>query len=150
MRASPFSETRLSAESSDHAKLAKLCITPLGMPVVPEVYITVESSPPSRTGSPASGAVAWMIASQDANPGSGAGGSCLGYRMAGFDVVWANELVPAAVETYRANHHGILDTRDIRTIQPAEVLAVTGLAVGELDLLGERISRPPRRRNLRL
>ena len=34
---------------------------------------------------------------------SGAGGSCLGYRMAGFKVVWANEFVPAAQETYAAN-----------------------------------------------
>lgn len=27
---------------------------------------------------------------------SGCGGSCLGYRMAGFKVLWANEFVPAA------------------------------------------------------
>jgi C-5 cytosine-specific DNA methylase len=31
---------------------------------------------------------------------SGCGGSCLGYRMAGFKVVWANEFVPAAQESY--------------------------------------------------
>ena len=34
---------------------------------------------------------------------SGCGGSCLGYRMAGFKVVWANEFVPAAQDSYRAN-----------------------------------------------
>ena len=43
---------------------AKLCITPLGMPVVPEVYMMVDSSAPSRTGSPASGAVPLTMASQ--------------------------------------------------------------------------------------
>ena len=32
---------------------------------------------------------------------SGCGGSCLGYRMAGFRVLWANEFIPAAAETYR-------------------------------------------------
>jgi DNA (cytosine-5)-methyltransferase 1 len=35
---------------------------------------------------------------------SGCGGSCLGFRMAGYRVVWANEFIPAAAETYRANH----------------------------------------------
>lgn len=67
---------------------------------------------------------------------SGCGGSCLGYRMAGFDLVWANEFIPAAAETYRANHpHTILDTRDIRKIQPEEILSAIGLKQGEVDLM---------------
>jgi len=67
---------------------------------------------------------------------SGAGGSCLGYRMAGFNVVWANEFIPAAQDTYRANHPGtILDMRDIRTVQPEEVLTAINLKAGDLDLL---------------
>ncbi|MHB9008269.1 MAG: DNA cytosine methyltransferase [Limisphaerales bacterium] len=67
---------------------------------------------------------------------SGCGGSCLGYRMAGFKVAWASEFIPAAAEVYRANHPDtILDTRDIRKVQPAEILAAIGLGVGELDLL---------------
>lgn len=66
---------------------------------------------------------------------SGAGGSCLGYRMAGFRVVWANEFVPAAQETYRANSGDCyLDCRDIRLVKPEEILAQTKLKVGELDL----------------
>ena len=67
---------------------------------------------------------------------SGAGGSCTGYRMAGFRVVWANEFVPAAQDSYRANMSAdcILDTRDIRTVQPEEILEATGLKAGELDL----------------
>ena len=67
---------------------------------------------------------------------SGAGGSCLGYRMAGFKVLWANEFVPAAQDTYRRNHPGsILDTRDIRTVQPQEILDAVELEKGEIDLL---------------
>jgi DNA (cytosine-5)-methyltransferase 1 len=67
---------------------------------------------------------------------SGCGGSCLGYRMAGFRVLWASEFVPAAQQAYKANHpNSILDTRDIRTIQPQEILNATGLNAGELDLL---------------
>jgi len=66
---------------------------------------------------------------------SGCGGSCLGYRMAGFKVAWASEFIPAAQETYRANHPEThLDTRDIRTVNPQEILEVLGLDVGELDL----------------
>lgn len=67
---------------------------------------------------------------------SGCGGSCLGYRMAGFKVVWANEFVPIAQESYRANAAAdcILDPRDIRAVQAEDILMATGLAVGELDL----------------
>jgi DNA (cytosine-5)-methyltransferase 1 len=56
--------------------------------------------------------------------------------MAGFKVVWANEFVPAAQESYRANmsSDAILDCRDIRLVQPEEILQATGLARGELDL----------------
>lgn len=67
---------------------------------------------------------------------SGCGGSCLGYRMAGFKVAWASEFIPAAAETYRANHpETILDTRDIRQVQPEEILKTIGLRRGELDLM---------------
>lgn len=67
---------------------------------------------------------------------SGAGGSCTGYRMAGYRVVWANEFVPAAQASYRANMApgSILDPRDIRTVTAEDILSATGLAVGELDL----------------
>lgn len=67
---------------------------------------------------------------------SGAGGSCTGYRMAGFKVVWANEFVPAAQASYKANAapdcH--LDCRDIKHVQSADIFSVTGLKEGELDL----------------
>lgn len=66
---------------------------------------------------------------------SGGGGSCLGYRMAGYKILWANEFVEEAQKTYRANHNGTyLDTRDIRDIKPEEILEQTRLKKGELDL----------------
>ena len=67
---------------------------------------------------------------------SGCGGSSLGYKMAGFKVLWANEFIPAAQDTYRANHKNtILDTRDIRQIKPEEILKAIGMNPGELDLM---------------
>jgi DNA (cytosine-5)-methyltransferase 1 len=67
---------------------------------------------------------------------SGCGGSCTGYRMAGFRVVWASEFIPAAQASYKANAAPdcILDNRDIRTVKADEILAATGLKRGELDL----------------
>lgn len=67
---------------------------------------------------------------------SGGGGSCLGYRMAGYKVLWANEFVEEARKCYMANHPGVIvDDRDIRDVQPYEILEATGLKKGELDLL---------------
>ncbi len=67
---------------------------------------------------------------------SGCGGSCLGYRMAGFRVAWANEFLPAAQASYRANFkETILDERDICQIQPVDILNALKIKVGELDLL---------------
>lgn len=67
---------------------------------------------------------------------SGAGGSSTGYQQAGYRMLWANEFVPAAADTYRANHPDtILDTRDIRTVTAGSILSATGLSKGDLDLL---------------
>ena len=66
---------------------------------------------------------------------SGTGGSCLGYRMAGYRVLWANEFIPAAQECYKANHpDSILDKRDVRQIKPEDILEATGLGIGEIDI----------------
>ncbi len=67
---------------------------------------------------------------------SGAGGSCTGYRMAGFKVLWANEFVPAAQDSYLANCEKdcYLDKRDIKDVQPEEILKQTGLSKGEIDI----------------
>ena len=67
---------------------------------------------------------------------AGAGGSSTGYRMAGFKVLWANEFIADAADTYAANMVAgtIVDRRDIKQIDPAEILAATGLQPGELDV----------------
>ena len=67
---------------------------------------------------------------------SGAGGSCLGYRWAGYTVVWASEFIPAARDTYRANFpDAILDERDIRTVAATDIFKAPGLGGGEVDIL---------------
>lgn len=66
---------------------------------------------------------------------SGGGGSCLGYRMAGYHVLYANEFVEEAQRTYRANHPGTyLDCRDIRTVTAEDILEKIGKKKSEIDL----------------
>jgi DNA (cytosine-5)-methyltransferase 1 len=66
---------------------------------------------------------------------SGCGGSCLGYRWAGYKVVWANEFLPAAQESYKANFKDTyLDCRNIRNVTAMSILLRTGLKQGELGL----------------
>lgn len=66
---------------------------------------------------------------------SGCGGSSLGYKMAGFRVLWASEFIPAAQDVYRANHPTtFLDTRDIRIVNGGEILEQIGMKPYELDL----------------
>lgn len=67
---------------------------------------------------------------------SGAGGSCLGFRMAGFEILWASEFIEEARKTYRANSPSVpLDDRDIRKVTAASILKATKLKVGQLDVL---------------
>ena len=67
---------------------------------------------------------------------SGCGGSCLGFRWAGFQTLWANEFIPAAREVYAANFPSTyLDARDLRTVTPDEILEQCGLEAGEVDVL---------------
>lgn len=65
---------------------------------------------------------------------SGCGGSCLGFKMAGYQVLWANEFIPAAQETYRANHKSTyLSTQDIRTVKASDIRSIIGDV--EIDVL---------------
>lgn len=68
---------------------------------------------------------------------AGAGGSSTGYRIAGFRVVYANEFVPAARDTYTANMQPgtILDPRDIRQVTAEDILNQISMRAGELDVL---------------
>jgi DNA (cytosine-5)-methyltransferase 1 len=94
------------------------------------------SKPPYRVPSMAEIAAIPWNGFKVASTFSGCGGSCLGYRMAGFRVVWANEFVPAAQASYKANatEDCYLDCRDVKHVQPADIFESIGLAEGDLDL----------------
>lgn len=66
---------------------------------------------------------------------SGCGGSCLGFEMAGYKVLWANEFIEEAATTYALNHRNvILDRRDIRQITGAEIKkAINNLEIDVLE-----------------
>lgn len=98
-------------------------------------YMRDTSKPPYRVPSMAEiGAIPWNGFTA-VSTFSGCGGSSLGYKMAGFKVLWANEFIPAAQEVYRLNHpNTILDTRDIRQVKAQDILDAIGMQPGELDL----------------
>lgn len=52
---------------------------------------------------------------------SGAGGLDLGFRMAGHEIVWANDLYEDAVQTYRKNIGGHIVLGDIRDISTDDI-----------------------------
>ena len=67
---------------------------------------------------------------------SGCGGSCLGYRIAGYKVIYANEFIESARETYKANHpNSFLDPRDIRKINADDILDKINLKKANLIYL---------------
>ena len=67
---------------------------------------------------------------------SGCGGSTTGYKLAGFDVVYAAEFDNDSVASYRLNYPDAnLWTEDICALTGPRILEETGLKVGELDLL---------------
>lgn len=66
----------------------------------------------------------------------GAGGSSLGYKMAGGKVVLSIEWERNACQTYHLNHPDtLLLKRDIATVSADEIFSLTGLKAGELDIL---------------
>lgn len=63
---------------------------------------------------------------------AGGGGSSTGYRMAGAKVVWMNEFIEAARDTYRANWPDTkINTADIRELTAQQIMD----EAGEIDLL---------------
>ena len=65
---------------------------------------------------------------------SGGGGTCLGLRLAGYEVVWANDCDPHARETYTANLGMPIDGRLLPDVTATDILSETGLKEGDLDL----------------
>lgn len=68
---------------------------------------------------------------------AGCGGASLGLRLSGFRMLYASEWSPTSAAIYKANSEGstILDGRDVREIQPKEILKQIGLKRGQLDYL---------------
>jgi site-specific DNA-cytosine methylase len=56
----------------------------------------------------------------------GLGGLDVGFRMAGFRMVYASEFIPAAADAYEANCSVKVDRRDIREVLPEEILEQAG------------------------
>lgn len=52
---------------------------------------------------------------------SGAGGLDLGFKMAGHDVVWANDLYEDAVHTYQKNIGNHIVLEDVRNISTDKI-----------------------------
>lgn len=66
---------------------------------------------------------------------SGAGGSSLGLKWAGWEILAAVEFIPEAATTYRANFPEVqLFQKDIRELKIGEVLDAIGMVSGELDM----------------
>ena len=67
---------------------------------------------------------------------SGIGGSCLGYRMAGYKVLWANEFIESQQKVYEDNNlNSYLDKRDIYSVTASDILKQIGKKKGEIDIL---------------
>jgi DNA (cytosine-5)-methyltransferase 1 len=65
---------------------------------------------------------------------AGCGGSSLGYSMAGFRELLAVEYDPDAVASFKINFPHVPVLGDITQIEAEQVLEVSGLQVGELDV----------------
>ena len=75
---------------------------------------------------------------------SGGGGSSCGYKLAGGDCRFVNEFQQVAMDDYLANWPGtpnICD--DIKNVTGQQIMELTGLKVGELDLLDGSPPCPP-------
>ena len=67
---------------------------------------------------------------------AGGGGSSTGYRLAGGNILCVNEFVEEARNTYKENYPNTpILSDDIIKLSGQEFLDVTGLGVGELDIL---------------
>lgn len=61
---------------------------------------------------------------------AGIGGIALGFKRAGFNILWANEIDSKACETYKSNFHHHLYEQDIRTLDLNKLPKVDVLAGG--------------------
>ena len=75
---------------------------------------------------------------------AGGGGSSAGYKLAGGDCRFVNEFQQIAVDTYLANWPGTPHIcGDIKSVTGQQIMEMTGLKVGELDILDGSPPCPP-------
>lgn len=72
---------------------------------------------------------------------AGAGGCSLGFKQAGYDIVYATDFDKAAIETYKINFpETFAECKDINNIDFTQLLSELKLQQGEIDIL---IGGPP-------
>ena len=71
---------------------------------------------------------------------SGAGGMDLGFIQAGFDVIWANDIIPEAIETYRNNIGNHIVYGDIRMISSKDIPDNPDVIIGGFPCQGFSIA----------
>lgn len=71
---------------------------------------------------------------------SGAGGMDLGFIQAGFDVIWANDIIPEAIETYRNNIGKHIVFGDIRMIDSKDIPDNPDVIIGGFPCQGFSIA----------
>ena len=75
---------------------------------------------------------------------AGGGGSSAGYKLAGGDCLFVNEFQQVAVDTYLANWPGTPHIcGDIKNVTGKQIMEMTDLKVGELDILDGSPPCPP-------
>lgn len=65
---------------------------------------------------------------------SGAGGMDLGFKQAGFDIIWANDFVEDAVETYKNNIGNHILLGDITKIDSNTIPNGADVIIGRFSL----------------
>jgi len=71
----------------------------------------------------------------------GAGGITQGFRQAGYNCLYANDLMPEAIETFRLNHPTTrAECKPIEEVNAAALRKILGIEKGELDVL---VGGPP-------
>ena len=75
---------------------------------------------------------------------SGAGGMDLGFIKAGFDVIWANDIIPEAIESYRNNIGKHIVYGDIRMIDSKDIPNNADVVIGGFPCQGFSIANTKR------
>lgn len=66
---------------------------------------------------------------------SGMGGGSIGLKLAGFNVRYANEFIPAAADTYEKNSLIKVDRLDVRKVTAKRIRRMSGLGETDIDII---------------